>query len=59
MTSRNDSQMWDVRALLESTATPFTIADYRPRAAIFRQGDPCDSVMCIESGRLWLGCGWP
>ena len=42
------------RALLESTATPFAIADYGPRAAIFRQGDPCDSVMHIERGRVWL-----
>ena len=40
--------------MLETTATPFTIADYGPRAAIFRQGDPCDSVMHIESGRVWL-----
>jgi CRP/FNR family transcriptional regulator, cyclic AMP receptor protein len=37
-----------------SNATPFTIADYGPRAAIFRQGDPCDSVMHIERGRVWL-----
>ena len=51
---QNDGHPWDVRALLESTATPFAIADYGPRAAIFRQGDPCDSVMHIEKGRVWL-----
>lgn len=45
---------WSVRALLESTATPFTIAHYAPRVAIYRQGDPCDRVMYIESGRVWL-----
>lgn len=51
---QNDRQPWNVRALLESTATPFIIADYGPRAAIFRQGDPCDSVMHIARGRVWL-----
>ena len=54
MPLQNDRRPWNVRALLESTATPFTIADYGPRTAIFRQGDPCDSVMHIERGRVWL-----
>jgi CRP-like cAMP-binding protein len=54
MELENDRRPWNVRAILESTATPFTIADYGPRAAIFRQGDPCDSVMHIERGRVWL-----
>lgn len=54
MQFQNDRHPWNVRALLESTATPFTLADYGPRAAIFRQGDPCDSVMHIERGRVWL-----
>jgi CRP/FNR family cyclic AMP-dependent transcriptional regulator len=54
MQVQDDLQAWNVRALLESTATPFAICDYRPRAIIFRQGDPCDSVMHIESGRVWL-----
>ena len=53
MRFQND-RPWNVRALLESTATPFIIADYGPRAVIFRQGDPCDSVMHIEQGRVWL-----
>ena len=48
-----------MRALLESTATPFSVADYAPRATIFRQGDPCDSVMCIEKGRVWLAVTAP
>jgi CRP-like cAMP-binding protein len=42
------------RALLESTETPFTVADYPARSAVFLQGDPCDSVMHIEKGRIWL-----
>ena len=54
MQFQNDRHPWNVRALLESTATPFTIADYGPRATIFRQGDPCDRVMHIERGRVWL-----
>lgn len=49
-----DVPPWNVCALLESTATPFTIADYRPRAALFFQGDPCESVLYIERGRVWL-----
>ena len=31
---QNDRRPWNVRALLEATATPFAIADYGPRAAI-------------------------
>jgi CRP-like cAMP-binding protein len=50
---------WNARALLESTATPFAIAEYGPRDAIFRQGDPCDSVMYIERGRVWLAMTTP
>ena len=54
MQFQNDRHPWNVRALLESTATPFTIANYGPRATIFHQGDPCDSLMHIERGRVWL-----
>ena len=54
MQVQNDRHSWNVRALLESTATPFTIADYGPRTAIFRQGDACDTVIHIERGRVWL-----
>lgn len=44
----------NVRGLLESTETPFAVADYEPRAVIFLQGDPCDSVMHIEKGGVRL-----
>ena len=54
MQVQNDCHSWNLRALLESTATPFTTAEHGPRAAIFRQGDPCGSVMHIERGRVWL-----
>lgn len=54
MQPQNDPGPCSVRVLLESTATPFAIANYRPRATIYRQGDPCNSVMYIEEGRVWL-----
>lgn len=44
----------NLRALLGSTVTPFAVAEYGPRATIFVQGDPGDSVMLIEKGRVWL-----
>jgi CRP-like cAMP-binding protein len=58
MKRRNDRPM-NVRALLESLGTPFTIARYRPREALFLQGDACESVMYIEKGRVWLAVTTP
>jgi CRP/FNR family cyclic AMP-dependent transcriptional regulator len=49
----------NVRSLLESTGTPFTIARYPWRAPLFVQGDACDSVMYIEKGRVWLAVTTP
>jgi CRP-like cAMP-binding protein len=54
MPVENGHRPWNLRALLEPTTTPFSVADYSPRAVIFRQGDPGDSVMHIEKGRVWL-----
>jgi len=34
MQFQNDRHPWNVRTLLESTATPFTIADYGPRGGL-------------------------
>ncbi|MDP2389318.1 MAG: Crp/Fnr family transcriptional regulator [Acidobacteriota bacterium] len=51
---QKDRDPGDVRGLLESTATPFAVANYRPRAPIYLQGDSCDHVMYIEQGRVWL-----
>ena len=51
MKRRNDRPV-NVRALLESLGTPCTIARYRPREALFLQGDACESVMYIEKGRV-------
>jgi len=59
MPPQNDHGPWNVRALLESTETPFAVNRYRPRAVIFSQGDPCDSVIRIESGRVRLAVTAP
>jgi CRP-like cAMP-binding protein len=44
----------EIRALLTSAGARFSIASYEPRAVLFRQGDVGDSVMHIETGRVWL-----
>ena len=54
MQPQNDRHPRDVRALLEATQTTFSAAGYEPRAVIFLQGDPCDSVMHIEKGCVRL-----
>ena len=54
MQPQSDRPPLNVRALLESTGTPFSVAHYGPRAAIFLQGDPCDRVIYIEKGRVRL-----
>lgn len=54
MPRQKDREPWNARVLLESTATPFAVANYRPRASIYLQGDPCDCVRYIEQGRVWL-----
>jgi CRP-like cAMP-binding protein len=51
---QEDRRPLNVRALLESSGTPFAVAGYGQRAVIFLQGDPCDSVMHIETGRVRL-----
>ena len=54
MPPQTDRRPWNVRALLESTGTPFAVAAFGRRAVVFFQGDPCDSVMYIEKGRVRL-----
>ena len=44
----------EIRALLRSAGARFSIASYEPRAVLFRQGDAADSVMHLETGRVWL-----
>lgn len=43
-----------MRALLESTRTPFTACTYQAGAVIFMQGDPAKSVSYIEQGAVRL-----
>jgi CRP-like cAMP-binding protein len=50
----DDGHSWNVRTLLESTGTPFSVAQYEKRGVIFRQGDACDRVLHIEQGRVRL-----
>ena len=44
----------NIRALLDVTCTPFSVAEYGQREVIFFQGDPCDSVLHVETGRVCL-----
>jgi len=59
MQPQKDRRPLNVRALLESTGTPFAVAAYEQRAVIFFQGDACDSVMHIEKGRVRLAVTAP
>jgi len=59
MQPQKDRRPLNVRALLESAGSPFAVAGYGPRAAIFFQGDACDSVMHIEKGCVRLAVTAP
>jgi len=48
-----------LRAVLESTATPFTTTHHASRTSIFVQGDRCDTVMHIEAGLVRLAVTTP
>jgi CRP/FNR family cyclic AMP-dependent transcriptional regulator len=43
-----------LRALLHAAGAPFAVARYESHAVIFSQGDECDSVMHLETGRVQL-----
>jgi len=47
------------RTVLESTRTSFAIVEYQPGKAVFFQGDPCRTVMHIESGCVELSVTAP
>jgi CRP-like cAMP-binding protein len=49
-----DHRPLNLRALLESTGTPFAVAAYGPRAVIFLQGNACEGVIQIEKGCVRL-----
>jgi CRP/FNR family transcriptional regulator, cyclic AMP receptor protein len=43
-----------LRAALDDSGTPFTVATYQPKEVVFFQGDPSDSVLYIETGSVRL-----
>ena len=45
---------FDARAFLETEGIKGTIAEYRSRQVIYRQGDPCPFVFCIQAGQVKL-----
>jgi CRP-like cAMP-binding protein len=45
---------FDVHAFLESTGIGKRAVSYAPRAVLFSQGDPCDSIMYIQNGGVQL-----
>ena len=44
----------DLRAALDAAKTSFAVASYQPKEVIFFQGDPSDTVLYIEEGRVRL-----
>jgi CRP/FNR family cyclic AMP-dependent transcriptional regulator len=45
---------FDRRSFLEDTEIVWTLADFRANTLIYRQGDPADSVMYLQKGRVKL-----
>jgi CRP/FNR family transcriptional regulator, cyclic AMP receptor protein len=45
---------FDVRAFLEETGSVWKLTEFRANARIYRQGDPADSVMYLQKGRVKL-----
>ena len=48
-----------LRAILDATRTPFAVKRFEGRAAIFHQGDACDSIMQIQTGLVRLAVTTP
>lgn len=44
----------NLRELLESAGTSFTVAEFPRGAVLFHQGDTCGDAWCIEAGRVCL-----
>jgi CRP-like cAMP-binding protein len=45
---------FDAQAFLDTAGITRKVAEYRPLAVIFAQGDPCDTVMYIQKGAVRL-----
>jgi CRP/FNR family cyclic AMP-dependent transcriptional regulator len=48
------TRQFDVRAFLEQTGAVSKQAEFRANNVIYRQGDPADSVMYVQKGRVKL-----
>jgi CRP-like cAMP-binding protein len=44
----------DPSAFLRSVGIGYTVVNYGPEAAVFTQGDPCDDVLYLQTGRVKL-----
>jgi CRP-like cAMP-binding protein len=47
-----DHKAFDVQAFLETSGVERKIVPFRRGQAVFRQGDPCESVFYIQAGRV-------
>jgi CRP/FNR family cyclic AMP-dependent transcriptional regulator len=45
---------FDAEAFLNSPGIARKVGDYRPAAAIYAQGDPADTILYIQQGRVKL-----
>ena len=52
--SRKSFAGFDHGVFLTKVGTEKTIRDYRPRQAVFSQGDPADAVFYVQSGKVKL-----
>src|ERR1700686_277896 len=51
---RRTTPPFDAQRFLESAGLGKRVVLYAPKAVIFSQGDPCDSVMYVRSGAIEL-----
>jgi CRP/FNR family transcriptional regulator, cyclic AMP receptor protein len=52
--TRNPASLFDPKAFLESAGMGKTVLHYRPKQAIFSQGDRADAVFYIQEGKVRL-----
>jgi CRP/FNR family transcriptional regulator, cyclic AMP receptor protein len=54
MASRKRVREFDAQAFLDSSGVARKAIEFRPNAVIYRQGDPAESVMYVQKGRVKL-----
>jgi CRP-like cAMP-binding protein len=52
--SPTKTRRFDAKAFLNSSGMAQKVVDYRPGAVIYAQGDPCETVLYIQHGRVKL-----